>query len=164
MSHSHCGDCPAITEETQIRQVQRRFGGNVRIASKTIITQCVRVYLCFTAQGDYSELRHDGPRESNRVSLFPHYFRTGSGNLKLNSLSLSLSLCQAQPPPADSEGYNRVNRNPVRQTFTLDLGTCLRFSQNGLSAHAAIINVRALRTCIQLKLNGIRNNLPIQCT
>ncbi len=71
MFHSHCGDCPALTEETEIRRVQRRCGGDVRTSGKTIkhCITCIYMYV-ITAQGEYSELRHDGPRgESKKVSL-----------------------------------------------------------------------------------------------
>ena len=68
MSHRHRGDCPVLTEETEIRRVQRRCGRNVRTSGKTVNSVC-SVYLCVTAQGDYSELRHDGPRkELKKVS------------------------------------------------------------------------------------------------
>ncbi|XP_064402488.1 uncharacterized protein LOC135348198 isoform X2 [Halichondria panicea] len=43
-------------------------------------------------QGDYSELRHDGPRNAKK----------------------------AQPPPPDSEGYSRVNRSPDAGALTYD--------------------------------------------
>ncbi|XP_064400886.1 uncharacterized protein LOC135347001 isoform X2 [Halichondria panicea] len=44
-------------------------------------------------QGDYSELRHDGPRKESK---------------------------KAQPPPPDSEGYSRVNRSPDAGALTYD--------------------------------------------
>ncbi|XP_064401145.1 uncharacterized protein LOC135347208 isoform X2 [Halichondria panicea] len=43
-------------------------------------------------QGDYSELRHDGPRNAKK----------------------------AHPPPPDSEGYSRVNRSPDAGALTYD--------------------------------------------
>ena len=67
MSHSHCGGCPVLTEEAEIRRVQRRCGGDVGTSGKIINSVC-SVYLCVTAQGDYSELRHDGPRNAKKVS------------------------------------------------------------------------------------------------
>ncbi len=48
MSHSHRGDCPVLTEETEIRQVQRRCGGGDVGTSGKIINSVCSVYLCVT--------------------------------------------------------------------------------------------------------------------
>ena len=125
VSHSHRGDRPALTEETQIRWAQWRCGGgDVGTSSKTItpVYECVPMCHC-SGRLQWAEAWRPKERiKESELILFLLYIMKvrlrAYNNLSLSlppphSLVLFLSP-QAQPPPPDSEGYSRVNRSSVR--------------------------------------------------
>ncbi len=83
---------------------------------------CYHPYLLL--KGEYSELRHDGPKNNSKKVSFLTYF------------SLTNSLMQYQPPAADEEGYNRITHDLVGINIFCALAYCIT-SQNPASENPA---------------------------